>query len=86
MDAVGGRAREEMENRTHPTDDRNPFQTFLQNDAHVSMGVHKVRQTPRVPPVCIDLEVVRVMSLVLLRVSFEAGTNLVIRDEDRFLG
>ena len=43
----------------YPTDDRDPLETFLQNDAHISVGVHKVGQTPRIPPVCIDLKVVR---------------------------
>jgi hypothetical protein len=43
----------------YPTDDRDPLETSLQNDAHISVGVHKVGQAPGIPPVCIDLKVVR---------------------------
>ncbi len=43
----------------YPTDDGDPLETFLGDDAHISVGVHKVGQAPRIPPVCIDLKVVR---------------------------
>jgi hypothetical protein len=43
----------------YPTDDGDPLETFLQNDADVSVGVHEVSQAPGIPPVCIDLKVVR---------------------------
>jgi hypothetical protein len=47
------------------------------------MGVHKVGQAPRIPPVCIDLKVVRGTSP--LGVAW-AGTDLVIRDQNRLVG
>jgi hypothetical protein len=40
----------------YPTDDRDPLETFLENDADISVGVHEVGQAPRIPPVCIDLK------------------------------
>ncbi len=48
----------------YPSEDRDPLETFLQDDAYVPVSIHKVRQTPGIPPVCIDLQVVRVMSLL----------------------
>lgn len=47
----------------YPADDRDPLETFLQNDVHISVSVHKVGQAPRIPPVSIDLKVVRWTSL-----------------------
>jgi len=40
-----------------PANDGDPFKTFLQNDADISVSVHKVSQAPGIPPVCIDLVV-----------------------------
>lgn len=39
----------------YPTDDRDPLEASLQDDADISVSVHKVGQAPRIPPVCIDL-------------------------------
>jgi hypothetical protein len=65
----------------YPTDDRDPLETSLQDDADISVCVHKVGQAPRIQPVCIDLE----SGKVNMRAE-RTGTDLVIRDQNRSEG
>jgi hypothetical protein len=65
----------------YPTDDRDPLETSLQDDADISVCVHKVGQAPRIPPICIDLR----SGKVDMRAE-RAGTHLVIRNQNRFGG
>lgn len=40
---------------THPSNNGDPFEALLENNQDVLVGAHKVRQTPRVPPVSVHL-------------------------------
>jgi hypothetical protein len=66
----------------YPAEDRDPLESILENDTDISVGVHKVGQAPRIPPVCIYLKNGKVES----RRLSEQATDLVISNQNRFAG